>query len=166
MSRVKFLAAQRLIAQLPATRMFEQKRQLLRWAGVQVGGGTRIHSGAHFDTAHVVLGEDIWIGGGVFIGGNPGAPVVIEDNVDIAPRVMIITGSHEVGGATRRAGPGFSKGVTIGRGSWLGAGSLVMPGVTLGPGSIVAAGSVVTKDVPPNSLVAGVPARLVRALEE
>ena len=54
--------------------------------------------------------------------------------------------------------------MTIGDGCWLGARAVVLPGVRIGAGSIVAAGALVTRDVPPNSLVAGVPAKLVRDL--
>ncbi|WP_280523208.1 DapH/DapD/GlmU-related protein [Arthrobacter woluwensis] len=54
--------------------------------------------------------------------------------------------------------------ITIDDGSWVGAGSILLPGVTIGKGSVVAAGSVVTKDVPPNVLVAGIPASVIRSL--
>ncbi|WP_412030350.1 acyltransferase [Deinococcus yunweiensis] len=165
MPRFKFLIAQRLIAQLPATRMFKTKLSLLRWAGVTVGENTRIHSRAYLDTEYVEIGENVWIGAETFIGGNPNARVIIGDNVDIAPKVMIITGSHEIGGSLRRAGTGYSRGVTIGDGTWLGAGSLILPGIIIGSGSIVAAGAVVTKDIPPNAIAAGVPARVLRDVQ-
>jgi acetyltransferase-like isoleucine patch superfamily enzyme len=57
-----------------------------------------------------------------------------------------------------------AKPVTIERGAWIGVGALILPGVTVGHGSIVGAGSVVNADVPPNTLVEGNPAKVVRAL--
>ena len=165
MPRIRFLIATSLLPLFPTTRLFSLKRRLLRWAGVDVGEGTRIHSRAHLETSHVRLGRDVWVGGATFISGNPGAPVVIGDRVDIAPRVTLITGTHVPGDAQRRAGEGYARGINIGDGTWLGAGSLVLPGVNIGEGVIVAAGSVVTRDVPPHVLVAGVPARIVKELE-
>ena len=90
--------------------------------------------------------------------------ITLESNVYLAHRVMLLTSSHEVGGASQRAGAITSDPVMIRSGVWLGAGCTVLPGVTVGAGSIVAAGSVVTRDVPPNCLVAGVPAAVVREL--
>jgi hypothetical protein len=54
--------------------------------------------------------------------------------------------------------------IRIGRGAWIAAGAIVLQGVTVGEDAVVAAGAVVTKDVPPRTLVAGVPAQVIRAL--
>ncbi|NTU65300.1 MAG: hypothetical protein HGB05_18340 [Chloroflexi bacterium] len=66
----------------------------------------------------------------------------------------------------QRAGATFSAPVTIQDGTWLGARCIVLPGVTVGRGSVVGAGSVVTKDVPPNTLVGGVPAKVIRSIND
>ncbi len=67
--------------------------------------------------------------------------------------------------AGRRADALYTRGVCVGNGSWLGTRSLLLPGVSIGDCAVVAAGAVVTMDVPPNTLVGGVPARILRDLE-
>jgi maltose O-acetyltransferase len=78
--------------------------------------------------------------------------------------VEFITGSHEIGGASRRAGTKVAKRILIGDGCWIGAGTRILGGVRIGEGVVVAAGAVVTRDIPPNTLAAGVPARAKRNL--
>ncbi|WP_281250869.1 acyltransferase [Sinomonas mesophila] len=76
-----------------------------------------------------------------------------------------MTGTHDIGPSDRRASePTRYSPVRIGKGAWLGAGVVVQPGVSIGEGCVVAAGAVVTKDLDPNGLYAGVPAKLVRSL--
>jgi hypothetical protein len=70
------------------------------------------------------------------------------------PSVRVLPPFHTDGGRNLR----------FGRGAWIAAGAIVLQGVTVGDDAVVAAGAVVTKDVPPRTLVAGVPARVVRAL--
>ena len=64
-----------------------------------------------------------------------------------------------------RAGAHLARPIRIESGAWIGARSTILPGVTVGHGAVVAAGAVVTRDVEPNTLVAGVPARVLRSLE-
>lgn len=92
-------------------------------------------------------------------------PIEIGDAVAFGPEVMLITGRHEIGHAERREGPLSPAPITICDGAWLGARALILPGVTVGAGSIVAAGAVVTRDVPPNTVVGGSPAKIIRDLE-
>jgi acetyltransferase-like isoleucine patch superfamily enzyme len=87
----------------------------------------------------------------------------IGDDVMIGPNVSLITSGHPVEPGERRrrivAAP-----IVIERNVWIGAGAMVLQGVTVGADSVVAAGAVVTRDVPPATLVAGVPARVIREL--
>jgi maltose O-acetyltransferase len=93
------------------------------------------------------------------------APVHIGDYVMIGPNTLISTVNHPMTPAGRRKHLGIGKPVTIGDDVWMGGNVVVVPGVTIGNNVIVAAGAVVTKDVPDNSLVAGVPAKVIRTLE-
>ncbi|MGB0384120.1 MAG: acyltransferase [Ardenticatenaceae bacterium] len=95
---------------------------------------------------------------------NLGADVTIGEHVAFGQQVTILTETHEIGPASSRSGPLIAKPVKIGNGCWIGAHSTIFPGVTIGSGVIVGTNAVVTKDVPPNTLVAGVPARVVRKL--
>lgn len=100
----------------------------------------------------------IWGAGGVWIG----------DNTLIATHSVITSQTHDV--AALKLGKLYrqtavEREVRIGSNVWIGSGAIILPGVTIGDGSIVAAGAVVTRDVPPRTLVAGMPARLVRQLD-
>ena len=66
--------------------------------------------------------------------------------------------------SSRSAGWEAAKPIRIGSGVWIGGGAIVLPGVTIGDGCVVGAGSVVTRDLPPGTLAAGNPARIVRSL--
>ncbi|MCW5831118.1 MAG: sugar O-acetyltransferase [Labilithrix sp.] len=87
----------------------------------------------------------------------------IGDDVMIGPKVNLITSYHPVEPAARRA-RALAKPIVLERNVWISAAATVLAGVTIGEGSVVAAGAVVTHDVPPNRLVAGVPARVIREL--
>jgi maltose O-acetyltransferase len=150
---------------LPPTRLFALRRRLLRFAGIEMAAGASFCGrGWVYGRGRLVIGRESWISPGCIIHTHPDASVVIEADCDIGPGVEIVTGSHEFGDATRRAGSGTAAPVTIGRGSWLGARVVILGGVTIGSGSVVAAGAVVNGNVEAQTLVAGVPARLKRRL--
>ena len=118
---------------------------------------------------YAAYGLDIRVGHKVFInqcctlydmGG-----VDIGDLVMIGPNVNIITTGHPVEPSQRRAYV-EGKPIVIEKNVWIATGATILGGVTVGENSVVAAGAVVTKDVPPNSFVAGVPAKVIRSLEE
>jgi len=87
----------------------------------------------------------------------------IADDVMIGPNVSIITSGHPIEPSQRRAAV-VAKPIAIERNVWIAAGATIIGGVTIGENSVVAAGSVVTKNVPPNTLVGGNPARLIRSI--
>jgi acetyltransferase-like isoleucine patch superfamily enzyme len=88
--------------------------------------------------------------------------ITIEDDVSIGPRVNLVTESHPLDPEDRKAL--LTKPITIKRRAWIGAGATILPGVTIGENAVVAAGAVVNKNVPANTVVAGVPAKVVRSI--
>lgn len=96
-----------------------------------------------------------------------GASITIGDEVYLGHDVILLTTSHRIGAADepRRAMQSTYAPIVIGNRAWLGARIVVQPGVTIGAGAVVAPGAVVTRDVAPDVLVGGVPARLLRQLD-
>lgn len=156
-----------LTSWMPETRFFGLKAALLRWCGATIGQNVRINSSAVFvGNGRLSIGDDVWIGAGDVI--SPIAPVeiVLGSHIDLGPQVMILTGSHEIDpNGEHIGGKGKEARVEIGDGCWLGARSTILPGVVLPRKTLVAAGAVVVKDVlKEKSLVAGVPAKIMRSL--
>ncbi|TPM87044.1 sugar O-acetyltransferase [Mesorhizobium sp. B2-3-3] len=89
----------------------------------------------------------------------------IADDVMIGPNVSLITSGHPLE-PSRRRGFTTARPIVIERNVWIAAGATVVGGVTIGENAVVAAGSVVTKNVPPNTLVGGNPARIIRSIAE
>ena len=119
-----------------------------------------------FPPFHTNLGRHIALGKNVFI--NHACSfldlgcITIEDGVMIGPRVNITSENHPVEVAKRKTlVPGA---VLIRQNAWIGAGATILPGVTIGENSVVAAGAVVSSDVPPNTVVGGVPAKVLKEL--
>lgn len=112
-------------------------------------------------------GSDISLGRNVFINQNCTfydlGGLAIANDVMIGPNVGIIASGHPIGPSNRRAFV-VAKPVVIERNVWIAAGATIIGGVTVGKNSVVTAGSVVTKDVPPDTLVGGNPARVIRAV--
>lgn len=130
-------------------------------APIRIGDHTQIWRGAEW-LGPITVGERVFINRDSYIRSS----VTIEDDVSVGPFVRLISDSHDVGMKQRRTGNPRVDPIVIGRGSWIGAGSIVLGGVTIGSRSIVAAGSVVTRDVPDNVVVGGVPARIVRRISD
>ncbi len=109
----------------------------------------------------------ITIGSNVFLNYNVEVRsyTFIGDNVSIGPNVLFISDSHEIGDKNHRTGKDKFNKIIIEKGCWIGAGAIILGGVTVGSGAVVAAGAVVTRNVLPNSMVGGVPAKLIKYLE-
>jgi acetyltransferase-like isoleucine patch superfamily enzyme len=113
-------------------------------------------------------GADTRIGRNVFVNQNCTfydlGGLDIADDVMIGPNVSLITSGHPVEPSRRR--DTIAKPIAIERNVWIATGATIIGGVTVGENSVVAAGAVVTKDVPPNTLVGGNPARVIRSIAE
>ena len=139
------------------------KRSLMNAVGNAVGSGTTIVGPiAVFGT--ISIGNNCWINRGFVVHGN--GHVSIGDNCDIAPEVAFLTGGHVIGNHLRRAGCGETYHITVGNGCWIGARSTLLGNITLEDGSVVAACACVNGNVSKNTVVGGVPARIIRRLDD
>jgi len=115
----------------------------------------------------VHIGRNVFIGLDTYLDCQFPELITIEDDVTVSFRVMVVVhdDAKRLDRVEAGAGDGTVAPVLLRRGCYLGAGCLVLPGVTVGERAVVAAGAVVTRDVPPDTLVAGVPARVLRRLD-
>ncbi len=146
---------------LAGPRLFESKAALLRFAGMQVGKGTKI-VGPLFCTGDLTVGENCWLGRGLTVHGN--GAVVIGSNCDLGPEVAFLTGGHAIGGPERRAGAGKDHCIRVADGCWIGARAALVGDITVGAGAVLGACACAVADVPENTLVGGVPAKVLRKL--
>jgi maltose O-acetyltransferase len=142
----------------------------LRLLGAKIGKRAILHDVRFFNLYRRGLGG-LQVGDDCFLGDeclfDLADEIRLEDHVTLAERVLILTHTN-VGYRDHPLQPHFPSmvgPVTIRRGSFVGAAVTILPGLTIGPEAFVAAGSVVTSDVPPRTVVAGVPARPLRTLE-
>ena len=142
-------------------RYFSIKVKLLRSIGWQIGSNTSI-VGPIICTGQLEIGDNCWVGTNFVVRGN--GRVKLGNNIDVAPDVTCLTGTHEIGDSTRRAGRGYNCDITIGDGCWIGGNSTIVNNVSIGLTTVVAACACVCKDVPHNALVGGVPARIIKVL--
>ncbi|RAI88459.1 sugar O-acetyltransferase [Algoriphagus yeomjeoni] len=108
------------------------------------------------------IGKDVFINHGcsfLDLGG-----ITIEDQVLIGPHVKLVTENHPLDPKLRRGM--LAKPILIKKNAWIGAGAIVLPGVTIGENSVIAAGAVVSKDVPDNTVVGGIPAKILKTIED
>lgn len=132
----------------------------------QITGSEIDESIAIFTPLYINYGKHTKIGKNVFInfdcifldlGG-----ITIEDNVLIAPKVSLLSEGHPILPADRQSlVPGH---IHIKKGAWIGANATLLPGVTIGENAVVAAGAVVSKNVPDNAIVGGIPAKIIKII--
>jgi maltose O-acetyltransferase len=164
---LRVLAARLVLAPLPIHVGGRVRARVFRLIGFRIGRGTII-AGVPTVTCDGPVYDKLIIGAGCWINVDClfdlGAEISIGDEVSMGHGVLVLTSSHEIGPSRQRASKPSFRPVSIGSGAWLGSRSTILPGVSIGAGAIVAAGSVVHQDVPPNTMVAGVPARAIKLL--
>jgi len=152
----------KLLVQMNSTAEPNEVRSLLS----QITGTEIDESVAVFTPLYLNYGKNIKIGKNVFInfdcvfldlGG-----ITIEDNVLIAPKVSLLSEGHPLEPETRHAL--VPKPIHIKKNAWIGAGATILQGVTIGENAVVASGAVVSKDVPDNVIVGGIPAKIIKTI--
>ena len=155
-------ATKQLLVQMNNSADPAEIRELLS----QITGSAIDESVAVFTPLYINYGKHTKIGKNVFInfdcvfldlGG-----ITIEDNVLIAPKVSLLSEGHPVTPNERQSlvpGP-----IHIKKNAWIGAGATILPGVTIGENAVVAAGAVVSKDVAANTIVGGIPAKIIKSI--
>jgi len=88
--------------------------------------------------------------------------ITIEDDVLIGPKVNLVTENHPLDPNQRKAI--ITKPILVKKGAWIGAGATVLPGITIGKNAVVAAGAVVSGDVPDDTVVGGIPAKIIKSI--
>ena len=145
-----------------STGIDEIRKRLSEITGTEIDKSTTI-----FVPFYTNFGRHVKIGRNVFInhactfldlGG-----ITIEDDVQIGPKVNLVTENHPLDPSDRKSLD--LKSILIKRNAWIGAAATILPGVTIGENAVVAAGAVVNKDVAPNTVVGGVPAKVLRTIE-
>ncbi len=144
-----------------ATDVHQVRTQLSEIIGTAIDESTAI-----FPPFYTNFGKFISLGKNVFInhacsfldlGG-----ITIKDDVMLGPRVNLTSENHPLDPKDRKTV--ILQPILIKRNAWIGANATILPGITIGENAIVAAGAVVTKDVPANCVVAGVPAKIVKEI--
>lgn len=159
--------AQRLLEAFNGTahEQGERRREILDRLFGSVAEGVVVKPPFHCD-----YGFTITIGAGTFVNYDCVMLDVTEITIgaacQIATRVQLLTATHPIDPAARRAGWESGAPIVIGDNVWLGGGAIVLPGVTVGDDTVVGAGSVVTRNLPSGVVAAGSPARPLREITE
>ncbi|MGI2259873.1 sugar O-acetyltransferase [Shewanella sp. GXUN23E] len=111
---------------------------------------------------HIRIGRKSFFNSGVTM--LDGAAITIGDNVMVGPNVQFYTASHSLNYLERRSWATFCRPIQVEDDVWIGGNAVINQGVTIGARAVVAANSVVNQDVPPDTLVGGTPARIIRHL--
>ena len=140
----------------------EELRALMsRLVGYRVDDGFRLFPPVYTDFGkNIKIGKDVFVNSGCCFQDQGG--VTLGDGCLVGHNVVFATLDHDK--RPGRRGDMTAAPIVVGKDVWIGAHATILKGVKIGDGAIVAAGAVVTRDVPPNTIAAGVPARVVKAI--
>jgi len=165
----RYLLAHTVASALPQLTFNRTRTEILRAGGLKIGRGSLVMgpirvTGAGDRGSVLSIGSDCIITGHLHV--DAGATVRIGNRVYIGHDVTLLTVDHEIGPSEQRCAGHDAMPIVIGDGVWIGSRVMILPGVNVADGAVIAAGAVVTRDVPRDTLVAGVPAQVVRALDQ
>lgn len=143
--------------------LFEVKRRLLNGIGYSLDEGTKV-VGPVYCPGKLKTGINCWLGRNLTIHGN--GTVEIDANCNIAPDVTFLTGRHEIATQECETAEEQPASIRVEEGSWIGTGAILCQNVTIGKGCMVIPGTCVMNGLPENTLVGGVPARVMKKLDE
>ena len=155
-----------LFACVPGTHFSDRclRPWLARLWGMKCGRGVMLRRCVFEGSLrNISLGDGVYIQRGVFL--EAAGRIEMAAGSGLGYNTTVITGTHDVGAGGRRWGEVFTRDVKIEEGVWVASNVFIGPGVTIGRGCIVAAGAVVVRSMPPDCLVAGVPAKVIKQLD-
>lgn len=155
-------SCRKLLRRLNASEEVERPAVLAELIGV-AGPGLWIEPPFFCDYgSNITLGERVYFNFNCVI--LDVAPVRIGDRCQFATGVQLLAATHPLDPVERATAGEYGKPITIGDDVWVGGGAIILPGVRIGSAAVIGAGSVVTRDVPPRTVAAGNPARVIREL--
>jgi len=147
--------------------MFGLRAVLWNLAGNRISPSARLVSSVRIIGLRVEVGHDSFIGYETMLAGATYSSITIGACCDIAPRVLLITGTHEIDPVgAHSAGRGLARDIHVEDGVWIGAGCIVLGGVTIGKKAVIGAGSIVTRDIPPYTIAFGAPCKALRKIDD
>lgn len=144
----------------------EKRQKLLKEMFAEIGENCYIEPPfrSNWGGKHVHFGKNVYANFNLTLVDD--THIYVGDYTMFAPNVLLATAAHPILPTLRQKGYQYNLPIRIGKNCWLGAGVIVLPGVTIGDNTVVGAGSVVTKDLPPNVVAVGNPARILREIGE
>lgn len=144
----------------------KKRQELLREMFAEIGDNCYIEPPLHANWGgkHVHFGHDVYANFNLTLVDD--THIYVGNYVMFAPNVILATGTHPIHPELRQKVAQYNLPIIIEDNVWIGAGSIVLPGVTIGKNSVIGAGSLVTKDIPANVVAMGSPCQVVREISE